>query len=49
MAVVTDGGAEQFVHQACNALSCASVFINTLYFNWVISSPLWKEGYKDTC
>lgn len=44
--VVTDRGTKEFVHQAFNF---TSIFINMLYFNWVISLPLWKRGYKDTC
>lgn len=46
-AVVADRGTEQFVHQACNMFDFGTVFINMLYFNSVISLPVWKRGYKD--
>lgn len=38
---------EQFVHQACNMFDFGTIFINMLYFKWVISLPVWKRGYKD--
>lgn len=44
---VTDRGTEQLVHQACNTFDFGSIFINMLYFNWVISLPVWKRGCKD--
>lgn len=46
---VTDGETEQFVHQAYNTFDFGSIFINRLHSNWVISLPLQKRGYKDTC
>lgn len=46
-AAVTARRTEQFVYQACSMFDFGTIFINMLYFKWVISLPVWKRGYKD--